>query len=298
MPHAPAAPTLIMPWWKEVAMALKDLLVVLFGDESDGPLIASVDSLAIFAQAHVAAALMAPIPDPVLVSDVVGGGMALGEFVSAIRNDALAAQEKIRLVLARTNLGYEQRLVMAQTLAACDMAVTQARHVDLTVMARPSKGEGFRHEVLEAVLMESGRPLLLIPPGWTSDGTVSTVFVAWNAGREAARAVADAGHWLEAASNIVIGTVDAKPGGPRGHGEAPGVDIATHLARHGHAVELRNIDSLGAQTAEAILDAAESVATDLIVVGGFGHPRLQQALFGGVTRTIVETSNVPLLMAH
>jgi nucleotide-binding universal stress UspA family protein len=296
MPHVGAVRTLHTPWWKGLAMAFKDLLVVLFGDESDGHVIATIDSLAMFAQAHVAAALLAPIPDPVFVGDVVGGGMALGEFVAAIRNDAMAAQEKIRLVLSRTNLGYEQRLVMSQTLTACDMAVTQARHVDLTIMARPSRGEGFRHEVLEAVLMESGRPLLLIPPGWTSDGAVRTVFVAWNAGREAARAVGDAGDWLAAASKIVIGTVDAKPGGPRGHGEAPGVDIATHLARHGHAVELRNIDSLGADTGEAILDAAEAAGADLI--GGFGHPRLQQALFGGVTRTIVETSNVPLLMAH
>jgi nucleotide-binding universal stress UspA family protein len=201
-------------------------------------------------------------------------------------------------MLARTNLGYEQRLVMAQTLTACDLAVLEARHVDLTVMARPSKqGTGFRHEVLEAILMESGRPLLLIPPGWKPDGAVKTVFVAWNAGREAARAVGDAADWLEAASKIVIGTVDAKPG-PRGHGEAPGVDIATHLARHGHAVELRNIDSLGAATGDALLDAADAVGADLIVVGGFGHPRLQQALFGGVTRTIVETARVPLLMSH
>jgi nucleotide-binding universal stress UspA family protein len=278
-------------------MAFKDLLVVLFGDESDGHVIATVDSLSLFAQAHLAAAQLAPIPDPVFVGDMAGGGMALGECIAAIRSDALAAQERIGLTLSRTNLGYEQRLVMSQTLSVCDMAVVQARHVDLTVMARPSKGAGLRHQVLEAVLMESGRPLMLIPPDWTTKGSVNTVFVAWNAGREAARAVADAGDWLEAASKIVIGTVDARPG-PRGHGEAPGVDIATHLARHGHAVELRNIDSLGVEAGQAILDSAEACGADLIVVGGFGHPRLQQALFGGVTRTILESSKVPLLMAH
>lgn len=279
-------------------MAFKDLLVVLFGDESDGHVIATLDLLPQFAQAHVAATLLAPIPDPVFVGDMMGGGMALGEFVTQVRKDATASQERIRFALSRSALGYEQRLVMAQTLTACDMAVTQARHVDLTIMARPSKtGTGFRHEVMEAVLMESGRPLLLIPPGWVADGAINTVFVAWNAGREAARAVGDSRDWLDAASKIVIGTVDAKPG-PRGHGEAPGIDIATHLARHGHAVELRNIDSLGMETGDAILDAAEAAGADLIVVGGFGHPRLQQALFGGVTRTIVETSKVPLLMSH
>ena len=279
-------------------MAFKDLLVLLFGDESDAHVIATLDSLSMFAQAHVAATLLAPIPDPVFVGDMMGGGVALGEFVTQVRKDATASQGRIGVALSRTNLGYEQRLVMAQTLTACDMAVTQARHVDLTIMGRPSKtGAGFRHEVMEAVLMESGRPLLLVPQGWKSDGSVKTIFVAWNAGREASRAVGDSRDWLDAASKIIIGTVDAKPG-PRGHGEAPGVDIATHLARHGHAVELRNLDSLGAETGQAILDAAEAAGADLIVVGGFGHPRLQQALFGGVTRTIVETSNVPLLVSH
>ncbi len=279
-------------------MALKDVLVVLSGDEGDQHVIASVDTMAMFAQAHVAATLVAPIPDPVFVGDMMGGGLALGDFITSVRKEATESQEKIRVALARTNLGFEQRLVIAQTLTACDMVVTQARHVDLTVMARPSKdGSGFRQELLEAVLMESGRPLLLLPRGWKTDGRVQTVFVAWNAGREAARAIGDAAPWLDAATKIVIGTVDAKPG-LRGHGEAPGVDIATHLARHGHAVELRNVDSLGAATGEAILEAAEASGADLIVVGGYGHPRLQQALFGGVTRTIVESSKVPLLMSH
>ena len=279
-------------------MAFKDLLVLLFGEEADAHVIATLDALPMFAQAHVAASLLAPIPDPVFVGDVMGGGMALGEFVTQVRKDATAAQEKIRVALSRTNLGYEQRLVMAQTLTACDMAVTQARHVDLTIMARPSKtGAGFHHEVMESVLMGSGRPLLLIPPGWKTDGAMKTVFVAWNAGREAARALGDSRDWLDAATKIVIGTVDAKPG-PRGHGEAPGVDIATHLARHGYAVELRNTDSLGAEKGDAILAAAEAAGADLIVIGGFGHARMQQALFGGVTRTMVETSRVPLLMSH
>jgi nucleotide-binding universal stress UspA family protein len=283
---------------KGTTMALKDILVVLFGDDGDRHVIETVDATGLLAQAHVAATLVTPIPDPVFVGDMMGGSIALGEFITSVRKEATEAQDKIRAVLGRTNLGFEQRLVMAQTLTASDMIVTQARHVDLTVMARPAKdGTGFRHEILEAVLMGSGRPLLLLPPGWKTDGRVKTVFVAWNAGRESARAVGDADDWFAAASKIVIGTVDAKPG-PRGHGEAPGVDIATHLARHGFAVELRNIDSLGAATGEAILEAAESAGADLIVVGGYGHPRLQQALFGGVTRTIVESSRIPLLMSH
>jgi nucleotide-binding universal stress UspA family protein len=146
---------------------------------------------------------------------------------------------------------------------------------------------------MEAVLMDSGRPLLLIPSGWRSDGPVRTVFVPWNAGLEGERTV-DADDWLGAASKIVVGRVDAKSG-PHGHGEAPGVDVVTHLARHGYAVDQSNIDNLGWETGEAVVSAAEGVGADLIVIGGYGHPR--QGLPCGMTRTMVETSTVPILMA-
>jgi nucleotide-binding universal stress UspA family protein len=279
-------------------MSMKDILVLMFGDGGEEALIGSVDAIGVFSGAHVAATLVSPIPDPVFVGDMMGGGLALGEYVSSVRDESKKAQERIRAALDRSNLAFEQRLIMAQTLTACDLAMMQARHVELTVMARPpEKGDGFRNEALEAVLMGSGRPLLLLPPAWKPTATLGTVFIAWNAGRESARAVADARPWLAAASKIVVGTVDARTS-YRGHGEAPGVDIATHLARLGLAVELRNLDSLGESAGEAICDAAQAAGADLIVSGGFGHARLQQALFGGVTRTLIERAPAPLLLSH
>ncbi len=279
-------------------MTLKDIFVPLFGDKSDDALIAMIELLPHFTDAHVAAALMSPIPDSVFMGEGLAGGMALAEIISSTRAEAAAIQTGLRTRLTRTNLAFEQRLTEGQSLAVCDHATVQARHADLTVMSRPNaQGSSFRHEVLEAVLMSSGRPVLLLPSEWNAKDGYRTVFIAWNAGREAARAVADAGPFLAAASNIVVGTVDARSA-PRGHGEAPGVDIATHLARHGYAVELRNLDSLGADKADAILSGAKAANADLIVLGGYEHARLQQAIFGGVTRKLIDTSPIPLLLAH
>lgn len=145
--------------------------------------------------------------------------------------------------------------------------------------------------------MQSGRPVLLAPSDWKLRSAIETVLIGWNASRECARSVADAMPFLERAKRIVLATVDARPS-PWAHGEAPGVDIATHLARHGLPVDLHNLDSAGATTGEALATAAQDLGADMIVTGGFGHSRLRQALFGGVTRTLIETAPAPLLLSH
>lgn len=279
-------------------MAFKDVLVLLAGDDGDRHTIESMHALGVFGEAHVAAALVAPVPDPVFVGDFLGGGLALGEFIAGARVDATAARDRARGWLERADFAFEERLIFAQILNACDMALTQARHVDLTVMARPTRSAAdWRHEVMETVLMQSGRPVLLLPTEKPVTAPIRTVLVAWNAGREAARALADARPWLEAAESIVVTTVDARPA-PRGHGEAPGVDIATHMARHGYAVTLHNIDGEADGVGEALLATATATGADIIVGGGFGHARMQQAVFGGVTRTLLERARIPLLLSH
>jgi nucleotide-binding universal stress UspA family protein len=126
---------------------------------------------------------------------------------------------------------------------------------------------------------------------------VKTVMVCWDAGREATRALSDAMPFIAEAGRVVIVTADAKARF-EGHGEMPGADIALHLARHGVNVEVRNADTLSRRTAQALLDEARAVDADLIVMGGYGHSRMTQFMFGGVTREMLSESPIPLLMSH
>lgn len=279
-------------------MDIKDILVPLFGDPEDEVLIGIVEALPQLAGAHVAATLVAGVPDPIFVGDGLVGGMAAAEFLTTLQAEAKATQARLLAHLRRTDLAFEQRLALGQVQSVCDQLTMQARHADLTVMTRPAAhAPGMRHEIVEAVLMNSGRPVLVVPPDWSPKAGMRRLFVAWNAGREAARALGDAAPFLSDAASITVGTIDARPT-YSGHGEAPGVDIATHLARHGFAVDLKNLDSLGADKGASIVAAAQSVGADLIILGGYGHSRMRQAIFGGVTRTLVETSPVPLLLSH
>lgn len=279
-------------------MAYKDILAPCFGDAADESLIAVLESLESFAGAHVAAALVWPIYLPVFTGDPMSGELMLGELMQREQAEAGKAMEALKRRLAKTDLAVELRTQIGALPTLRDQTAMQARHVDLTVMTRPMPGrDRADFDVLDAALMESGRPVYLAPSDWKPRARPGTILIGWNASREAARTVSDAMPFLTRADKIIVATVDAKPSA-RGHGESPGVDIATHLARHGLSVDLHNLDSGGDAPAEALLAAARAHGADLIVTGGFGHARLQQALFGGVTKTLVGRSPVPLFLAH
>jgi nucleotide-binding universal stress UspA family protein len=170
----------------------------------------------------------------------------------------------------------------------------EARYADVTIMDRPD--DDLRRSLFESVLFGAGRPVLLAPADWPGP-CGRNIVVAWNASREAARAVADAAPLLERAEKITIVTVDAKPSWS-GHGEAPGADIAAHLARRGLKVDVRNVDGMGRDDGAAILEECAAIDADLLVLGGYGRPRLQELIFGGVTRHVVTSAHLPIFISH
>jgi nucleotide-binding universal stress UspA family protein len=142
-----------------------------------------------------------------------------------------------------------------------------------------------------------GRPVLVVPPGWKTRAIGHRVLVCWKPTREAARAFAEADDFLARADRVTVVAVDARLA-DAGYGEHPGSDISTHLARRGVKVELVNLDSTGRSEAKAIQDQALAVDADLIVMGGYGRSRMSEFIFGGVTREMLKTSTVSVLMAH
>lgn len=277
-------------------MRYKDVLALMFGGADDEAIVAALDANPLFADAHIAATLVAPTPDLAFIGDGMASAEIVERALDAAHGEAMKSREALRQRLARTQLAYEVRAEINTLATAAERVAVQARHVDVTVMTRPGPKQSVERDVLETVLMRSGRPVLIVPPAWRGT-SFSKVLVAWNASREAARSLGDALPLLKAADAVIVATLDAEPS-LRGHGESPGVDIATHLARHDLPVELRNLDSMGDVASAALHQAAAEVGADLIVMGGFGHARLQETLFGGVTRELLLASEIPIAMSH
>ena len=175
-----------------------------------------------------------------------------------------------------------------------------SRHADLAVIGQGSRepaGYGTARDLAEQVVLASGRPVLVVPRVGTYPSIGHRVLVAWDAGREAARAVADALPLLKGAEHVV--TLAANPDtGDKQHGELPGADIARHLARHGVRVDIQRVSSRDVPIADLLLNRILDESIDLLVMGAYGHARVREIWLGGVTKRLMESMTVPVFVSH
>ena len=276
-------------------MSCKDILALVMDAKADEATITAAEQLRAATGAHLACAFLTALPDEPLAYEptVVAGVWA--ELLGRARAESEAAR-----IAVEKRLGADVELRTAEALARDlgRVAAVHARYADLTVLTRPSPADGdLLEEVIEGVLFHSGRPVLIVPPDWKGAAIGKRVAIAWDASREATRAVADASALMDRADAVAILTVDAKPR-MFGHGDAPGQNIAAHLSRRGLPVEVRNADSMGRDVGATILAEAQSFNADLLVLGAYGHSRLRERVFGGATRDMLRQSVIPMLMAH
>lgn len=267
-------------------MIPKDLLVILTSAKQDAALDAA-EQLAQRWKSHISALHLSLLPD------IGSADLLWAEVVTQLRDAATKDRVAIEQRLARQDAPFDLRRQETMIGSAGSIAGMHALHADLSILTQPE--DGFAQAAFEGALFRSGRPVLIMPPQWSGQAPGKRIVVAWRAKREAARALADAAPFLAQAEAVKIVTVDAIPGD---YGEGPGRDIATHLARHGLSVELSNLDSSGRAVEGVLLEAADAFQADLIVMGGFGHARLTEFVFGGVTRALMRAAPTPLLMSH
>jgi nucleotide-binding universal stress UspA family protein len=175
-----------------------------------------------------------------------------------------------------------------------------ARYADLAILGQADPGAVAgeeAHDIVGSVVLGSGRPVLVVPYAGTFPSLGERVLVAWNASREAARAVNDALPILQRAAQVVVLAVNPH-GGPRGHGEAPGADIALHLARHGVKAEADWFKAEDLAVGEALLSRAADLSVDLVVMGAYGRTRVRELILGGATRAMLQAMTTPVLMSH
>jgi nucleotide-binding universal stress UspA family protein len=166
-----------------------------------------------------------------------------------------------------------------------------ARHSDLVVLGRRRKRDYLPDNLIEALLVDSGRPILIAPQ--SAPSTVgSTIVVGWKETPEAARAVAAALPLLRQAHRVVLLSV------AEGETQQPAgaEDLARQLRWHGITAEVSLVGEQPA--AKQVARFAVEREADLLVVGGFGHAPLREWIFGGVTQALIEDAELPVFMVH
>lgn len=179
-----------------------------------------------------------------------------------------------------------------------DIAALEGHYAELTVVGRSVAGDQdhLRAALLKGLLFGSGRPVMVVPPGW-SVPPGRRIVVGWTPCRAAARAVGDAMALIDRAEAVSVAVVDPRADG-QGHGAEPGAAIAAVLARHQVPVTVYQLPASDRGVAAALSAHAADFGADLIVMGGYGHARLIETLLGGVTHDMLEMTRIPLLLSH
>ena len=174
---------------------------------------------------------------------------------------------------------------------------THARYADLAVMGQAAEDDQPDDPELPTVVATmTSRPVLIVPRAGNFGEAGKRVLVCWNASREATRATTDALPILQRADHVTVLAVNPDDGA--GHGAVPGADISHYLARHGVRAEANRTYAEDIDIADAILSRASDLGCDLIVMGAYGHSRMLEWIFGGVTRSIMRTMTRPVLISH
>lgn len=236
--------------------------------------------------------------EPVIPGSVMGG--IPPEFIEAQRTEsdkkARAAIERFNAAAKRSSLSSESRVVTASISSAAEQLGHIARRFDLAVVGQPDRETGMPEEVVdEGVLFESGRPVVFVPYIFKGPAKLDRVMVCWDGSRAATRAIADALPLMQKAKQVEV--VIVATGRPKSD-EVPGADLGQHLARHGLKVEVKRITSPDIDVPSTILSYAADSSADMLVMGGYGHSRLREFVLGGVTRGLLESMTVPVLMSH
>lgn len=276
----------------------EDILVPYINARSaDAPLTAAM-ALAERNRAHVALLVIVDVPAPV-PNDWTGMSystyLRLHEEAHA-RADALSASLRERV--ANATVPVEVRQADALALYPASTATLHAHYADIAVVpSLTAEDSGQVHDFFQDLLLDSGRPVLVVPPSARIETAPKRIVIAWRPTRESARAVHDAMPLLECAEQVDVLVIDPKVG-ETAHGEEPGADIAAHLARHGVRVQAVARPSQGASAGAAILDYAARSGADMIVAGGYGHSRLRERMLGGATRDLLHSASLPVLFSH
>ena len=189
------------------------------------------------------------------------------------------------------SVGYGKKSFRSLASPVWSALCMEARLADVVVFGpEPARGKGALVEAFQQILMEERRPVLVARK--TPDPK-APVAVAWDGGREASRAARCAIPWLQQAAEVTV--LAAPQATPRDY--EPG-RLVEHLAERGVKAKLKVL-SVTNDAGQAILETALGLGAGMLVAGAFGHPRFQQFIFGGATRTLMQSEDGPsLFLSH
>ena len=275
---------------------IKDIVVNLSLAESGGYAGDFAVSVASTVGAHLTG--IAFVYDPIV--PVAATGYVPPEVIETQQRDneaaAKTAIDRFNAAAGRAGITVEPTKLPASLASAGEQFGRIARRFDLAIVAQAEPDKDAVEELIaESTLFELGRPVIIVPYIQKAPLKLDRVMACWDGSRQATRAIADAMPLLERAGQVELVIVANERGK---QDEIAGADMGQHLARHGLKVDVNRITEGDIDVADALLSHAADAGVDFMVMGGYGHSRLREFVLGGVTRSILRSMTVPVLMSH
>lgn len=277
-------------------MPLKDILVHIdLNAESDRRLKAAM-ALANAHGAHLAGVYAIPRPYIPAYAEVQITAEVLEAQRASAEEAASRAEAVFKAATANSGLSVEWRQQEGDEGRVLGF---HCRYADLTIVSQPDPAQSLfpgDRDLPDRLILTAGRPVMVLPHGYSGDLAGKRILVAWDEGPLASRAVHDALPLLQAAEKVVV--MVANPTNVPGEKRDPGADIAAHLARHGVKVEASHVTSDELDVGNLLLSRAADMSADMMVMGAYGHARWSELILGGVTNVVLSHQTVPVVMSH
>ena len=287
---------------------IKTILVPSSGDASDTGCFDAALTIARTFNAHIDVlhVRVDPIEVALAMTSEPGGVPLIEDLVERLRQDADQREATARWIFqdfcTREKLQIVDHPQPDATVASAQWHVETGndattiasfgRAADLIVTGRGADHQVTNRSLLETALLETGRPLLIPSHRASSSLIGGTVAIAWKDTSQAARAVAAAMPFLSRAKDIIVMTV-AEREEPDGSADR----LVGNLAWHGFRASKQVLHPAGEDAVDTLLSAAQERAA-LLVMGGYGHSRMREWIFGGFTQRVLDDASLPVLLAH
>ena len=277
-------------------MTYKTILLVIGANEHENDLTAAAD-LCSAADAHLSV-LLVKLAAPPPIGDYAAMSVAWLDERAEDMRQLDEAVERARATLKGLGISFEANGIYCETAWADNDVGNRARYADITLIGASLKPDSpLRARAIDGALFYSARPVLLATNRQSVTLRPRKILLAWNSTMESARAAREALELMESAEEVNVVVVDPSAASAK-NGEEPGADVATYLARHGIEVTVDRLPSAGRRVEEVLNQHAIDTSADLIVMGAYGHTRLRERIFGGVTKAMIEAPMIPVLMVR
>jgi nucleotide-binding universal stress UspA family protein len=231
-----------------------------------------------------------------LIADMALAGYIEAQ-VAAAQEEQSAAEAAFEHACREAGIEYDWRVDRTLDYGVSARAGALARAADLILCPRLQAGGSLAPYEIEEVVFASGRPVIGTPPEWSGPSIGKRIVIAWDGGREAARAVFDAMPLLARAEQVRTVSVQGFLDEPV-RGFTPADEICATLARHGVKVESHTFRNTRESVAKELEAQMLDIGADLLVMGCYGHSKLREVILGGVSRDVLKGFSHPALLSN